>query len=213
MIRWFTQHPTAANLLLVLALAAGVMAAPTLKRETFPDFRPVEAEISIKYRGAAAEEVEDAICRRIWDAVESVEHLDELTCTAQDSIARAVATMNDSGDSSRFVNDLRTEVTAVDDFPDDADPAIVRELHRTDVVTSVAVAGDLPPAHLERYAAGLQDKLSALPGVAKVTLSGFGVRQFRITVPRAVMEQHGLTISALAAQIGAQSLDRPLGSL
>ncbi|MFX0541000.1 efflux RND transporter permease subunit [Roseovarius sp. S4756] len=213
MIRWFTEHPTAANLLLVLIFAAGLMAAPTLKRETFPDFRPTEAEISVIYRGATAEEVEDAICRRIWDAVESVEHLDELTCTAQAGIARAAATMDPAGDAARFVNDLRTEVTAVDDFPDAADPAIVRQLHRTDNVTSVAVAGDLPPAHLERYAAELQDRLSALPGVAKVTMSGFGERQFRITVPRAVMEQHGLTAAGLAATIGAQSIDRPLGTL
>ncbi|TDE37924.1 efflux RND transporter permease subunit [Antarcticimicrobium sediminis] len=213
MIRWFTEHPTAANLLIVLIFAAGLMAAPTLKRETFPDFRAVEAEISVIYRGATAEEVEDAICRRIWDAVESVENLEELTCNAQGGIGRATATMVPGGDSARFVNDLRTEVSAVDDFPEQADPAIVRELHRTDNVTSVAIAGDLPAAHLERYAAGLQDKLSALPGVAKVTMAGFGTRQFRITVPRAVMEQHGLTVTALAATIDAQSVDRPLGSL
>jgi multidrug efflux pump subunit AcrB len=213
MIRWFAAHPTAANLLLVLILAAGVMAAPTLKRETFPDFRPVEAEITLLYRGATAEEIEDAICRRIWDAVEGVEGLGELTCTAQGNVARAVATMATNGNEARFVNDLRTEVAAVDDFPANADPAIVRELHRTDPVTSVAVAGDLPPAHLERYGAELQDRLSALPGVARVTMSGFGTRQLRITVPRAVMEQHGLTVSALAARIDAQNLDRPLGRL
>jgi multidrug efflux pump subunit AcrB len=213
MIRWFAAHPTAANLLLVLILAAGVMAAPTLKRETFPDFRPVEAEISLLYRGATAEDIEDAICRRIWDAVQGVEGLSELTCTAQGNRARAVATMTAGGDEARFVNDLRTEVGAIDDFPAGADPAIVRELHRTDAVTSVAVAGDLPPAHLERYGAELQDRLSALPGVARVTLSGFGTRQLRITVPRAVMEQHGLTVAALAARIDAQNLDRPLGRL
>lgn len=213
MIRWFADHPTAANLLLVLILAAGVMAAPTLKRETFPDFRPVEAEISVKYRGATAEEVEDAICRRIWDAVESVEGLDELNCVAQGGIARAIATMAATGESARFVNDLRTEATAIDDFPKGADPAVVRELHRTDPITSVAIAGDLPPRQLERYAVELQNKLSALPGVAKVITSGFGIRQIRITVPRAVMEQHGLTVSGLAAQIDAQSVDRPLGSL
>jgi len=213
MIRWFTEHPTAANLLLVLIFAAGLMAAPTLKRETFPDFRPVEAEISMVYRGASAEDVEDALCRRIWDAVESVENLDELVCTAQGGIARATATMAAGGDSGRFVNDLRTEVTAVDDFPDQADPVIVRELHRTDNVTSVAVAGDMPAAHLERYAAELRDRLSALPGVAKVTVFGFGKRQYLITVPRAVLEQHGLTVASLAGMIGAQSVDRPLGEL
>ncbi|MEI4233919.1 efflux RND transporter permease subunit [Roseovarius sp. D22-M7] len=213
MIAWFVRHPTAANLLLVLIVAAGIMAAPTLKRETFPDFRDTEAEISVIYRGATATEVEDAICRRIWDAVDAVEHLQELTCTAQENVARAVATMAPGGDAGRFVTDLRTEISAVDDFPEEADPAIVRQLHRSDAVASVAVAGDMPPAQLELYAADLQDRLAALPDVAEVGMTGFGERQYRITVVRAVLLQHGLTVSDLATRISAQSLDRPLGSL
>ena len=213
MIAWFARHPTAANLLLVLIAAAGIFAAPTLKRETFPDFRATEAEISVVYRGATAAEVEDAICRRIWDAVEPVENLDELTCTAQENAARAVAKMTPGGDAGRFVNDLRTEVTAIDDFPDDADPALVRQLNRTDMVASVAVAGDMPAPQLERYADALKDRLSALPGVAKVTQTGFGTRQFLITVSRAVLLEHGLSAADLAAIIGTQSVDRPLGSL
>lgn len=213
MIAWFARHSTAANLVLVLIAAAGIFAAPTLKRETFPDFRATEAEISVVYRGATASEVEDAICRRIWDAVEAVENLEELTCTAQESAARAVAEMTPGGDPGRFVNDLRTEVTAIDDFPDGADPALVRQLNRTDMVASVAVAGDMPAPQLERYADALKDRLSALPGVARVTLTGFGTRQFLITVPRAALLQHGLSAAVLAGTIGAQSVDRPLGSL
>ena len=73
MIRWFAGHPTAANLLLLLFLAAGVLAAPGLLRETFPDFRPVEAEITVPYRGAAAEDVESAICAPLWEGVQGVE--------------------------------------------------------------------------------------------------------------------------------------------
>ena len=213
MIAWFARHPTAANLVLVLIAAAGIIAAPMLKRETFPDFRPTEAEITVLYRGATAGEVEDAVCRRVWDALEAVENLEELTCSARENAARAVATMAPGGDAGRFVNDLRTEVTAIDDFPDAADPPIVRQLHRTDMVASVAVAGDMPAPQLERYASRFQDRLSALPGVARVTMTGFGERQFRITVARAVLVQHGLTASGLAATIGAQSIDRPLGNL
>lgn len=73
MIRWFTGHPTASNLLLLLFLAAGAFAAPGLLRETFPDFRAVEAEITVPYRGAAAEDVEAAICAPLWDAVQGVD--------------------------------------------------------------------------------------------------------------------------------------------
>lgn len=213
MIGWFARHPTAANLLLVLIAAAGIFAAPMLMRETFPDFRPSEAEITVVYRGASAAEVEDSICRRIWDAVEAVEHLEELTCTAQENTGRAVATMAPAGDAGRFLNDLRTEVTAVDDFPDAADPPVVRQLHRADRVASVAVAGDLPVTQLDRYAAGLRDRLAALPGVADVSMTGVGARQFRIIVPRGVLVQHGLSASDLAARIGAQSVDRPLGAI
>ncbi|MDV4146086.1 efflux RND transporter permease subunit [Shimia sp. FJ5] len=213
MISWFTRHPTASNLLLVLLTAIGIASAPALKRETFPDFRPTEAEISVIYRGASASEVENTICRRIWDAVEAVEDLEELSCRAQDNNARAVATMREAGTPDRFINDLRTEVSAIDDFPEESEPPTVRHLHRTDTVTTVAIAGDLPLSALDRYANHLEARLSALPNVATIAISGLGERQFEITVPRALLEQHGLSAADLRARVKAQSLDLPLGTI
>ena len=210
MIRWFTGHPTAGNLLLLLFLAAGLFSAPGLLRETFPDFRAVEAEIIVPYRGAAAEDVETAICAPLWDGVQGVEGLETFTCTAQTGRARAVATMAPGNDALRFVNSLRTEVSAIDAFPDRADPAIVRELHRADPVTSVAISGDLPLGELDLYADALSDRLSALPGV---TRGGLGTRTLSVTATQAVLESHGLTPAALAAAISAQNIDLPAGTL
>lgn len=213
MIRWFTGHPTAGNLLLLLFLAAGIFAAPGLLRETFPDFRAVEAEVTVPYRGAAAEDVEAAICAPLWDGVQGVEGLETFTCTAQFGRARAVATMAPGNDALRFINSLRTEVSAIDTFPDRADPAVVRELHRSDPVTSVAISGDLPLGELDRYADALLDRLTALPGVAGVTRGGLGTRTLTITAERAVLDSHGLTPAALAAAIAAQNIDLPAGTL
>lgn len=213
MIRWFAGHPTAANLLLLVFIAAGIFAAPTLLRETFPDFRPTEAEVSVTYRGAAAVDVESAICAPLWDAVQGVEALDSFTCTAQDNLARAVATMEPAGDALRFLNALRTEVAAIDTFPERADPATVRELHRTDLVTSVAVSGAAPLRDLDRYAEQLGDRLAALEDVAQVNRSGLGTRTLSVLPDHARLSQHGLGAAALAAAIGAQSVDLPGGSL
>lgn len=213
MIRWFTGHPTAGNLLLLLFLAAGVFAAPGLLRETFPDFRAVEAEITVPYRGAAAEDVETAICARLWDGVQGVEGLETFTCTAQTGRARAEATMAPGNDALRFVNSLRTEVSAIDSFPDRADPAVVRELHRSDPVTSVSISGDLLLGELDIYADDLSDRLAALPGVARVTRGGLGARTLSITADRGVLDSHGLTPAALAAAIAAQNIDLPAGTL
>lgn len=213
MIRWFTAHPTAGNLLLLLLLVGGAIAAPGLLRETFPDFRDVEAEIIVPWRGAATEDVESAICAPLWDGVQGVEGLETFACTAHMGRARAVATMAPANDALRFVNSLRTEVLAIDTFPDSADPAITRELHRTDPVTSVAVSGDLPLAELDIYADGLSDRLSTLQGVATVTRSGLGVRTLSVSAHEAVLEGHGLTPASLASAIAAQNIDLPAGTL
>ncbi|WP_366554474.1 efflux RND transporter permease subunit [Aquibaculum sediminis] len=213
MIRWFASHGTAANLLLVLLIVAGLFAAPQLKRETFPDYRPVEVAIEVVYRGANATDVEDAICRRLHDAVKGVEFLDEFACVAQDNLASATATMTAGGDAIRFLNELQTEVQAINDLPARAEAPVVRELHRSDLVAAVAVTGDMPQPQLEDYALRLEKRLMALPGVADVVIHGMSQRQWQVEVPAAVLGQHGISARELAARVARQSVDLPLGTL
>lgn len=213
MIRWFAGHPTAANLLLLLLVAAGLFAAPSLKRETFPDYRPVEVSINVVYRGASAADVEDAVCRRLHDAAKGVEFLDEFICVSQDNLATATATMSSGGDALRFLNELQTEVNAIADLPARAETPIIRELHRSDLVTAVAVSGDMRQSQLEDYALRLEDKIMAIPGVAKVAIHGVSQRQWQIEIPRDVLGQYGLSARELARRVASQNVDLPLGTL
>lgn len=213
MIRWFAAHPTAANLLLILLLAAGLFSAQTLKRETFPDYRPVEVSIDVVYRGASAADVEDAICRRLYDAVKGIDYLDEIKCVAQDNLARAIVSMKANGDSIRFISDIDTEVNALKDLPARTEKPVVRELHRSDLVAAVAVYGDINLNQLEDYALQLEDRIIALPGVAQVKLQGLSQRQWQVEVPRAVLAQHGISANELALRLRRQSIDVPLGIL
>ncbi|KAA3632822.1 MAG: AcrB/AcrD/AcrF family protein [Proteobacteria bacterium] len=213
MIRWFAGHPTAANLLLVLLVAAGLFAAPALKRETFPDYRPVEVAVEVLYRGASAADVEDAVCRRLYEAVKGVEFLDEFACVAQDNIASATATMEPDGDAIRFRSEIDTEVSAITELPERAEPPVVRELHRSDLVAAVAVSADMPKSQLEDYALRLEDRIMALPGVADVAIHGLSQRQWQVEVSRDVLGQHGISARELARRVTDQSLDLPLGTL
>lgn len=213
MIRWFAGHPTAANLLLIVLLAMGLFAAPSLKRETFPDYRPVEVSIEVVYRGAGADDVEDSVCKRLYDAVKGVDYLDEIICAAQDNVASATATMQAGGDPIRFLNDIDTEVNAITDLPARAEAPVVRELHRSDLVAAVAVAGDMPLHQLEDYALLLEERIMTLPGVASVTIHGLSQRQWQIEASREVLGQYGLSARDLAARVGQQNIDMPLGTL
>ncbi|MCL4765492.1 MAG: efflux RND transporter permease subunit [Hyphomicrobiaceae bacterium] len=213
MIRWFAAHPTAANLLFLLIVAAGLFAAPTLKRETFPDYQAKQVEVEVAYRGATAADVEDAVCRRLIEVLKGIENLAELTCVAQDNRASAIAEMRAGGNVSRFLDDIQTEVAAIDDLPPNAETPVVRELHRTDLVAAVAIAGPMSAGDLKAYAKDLQDRMLALPGVSRVDLKGFSQRQFQIEASKDVLRQYGLTASQLTRLVAQQSVDLPAGTV
>ncbi|MGB0867422.1 MAG: efflux RND transporter permease subunit, partial [Granulosicoccaceae bacterium] len=67
MIRWCAQHPTAANLLMIVLMVAGLLALPQLKRETFPEFSSGMVRVSVSWPGASAEDAEEALCLRLED--------------------------------------------------------------------------------------------------------------------------------------------------
>ncbi|MES9896470.1 MAG: efflux RND transporter permease subunit, partial [Candidatus Thiodiazotropha endolucinida] len=63
MIDWFARHPTAANLLMASIMILGLTALPGLQRETLPEIQNDKVEVRVVYKGATADEVEDAVCR------------------------------------------------------------------------------------------------------------------------------------------------------
>lgn len=213
MIRYFAGYPTAANLLLVLIVAAGILATPGLKRETFPRFAPTEIGIEVPYPGAAAADVKEAVCARIDDAVEGVTDLDEIRCEALDDRASATVEMREGGDPGRFLDEVRTEIDAIDEFPDRVEAPIVRERHRTDFVASIALTGDITPADLKAWAEGVKDRLLRVAGVATIDVGGFSDHEFRIEIPKSILRQHDLSIDEVARIVGRQSTDLPGGTI
>lgn len=213
MIRFFAGHPTAANLLMALLLLAGAFALPTLKRETFPDFSVDAVEVRIVYPGASAEEVEEAVCQRLEDAIDRLTDVGEVRCEAREGLASAQIEMQEGGAIDRFLVDVKTEVEAIDSFPDAIETPTIRQLDITDPVVSIAIAGPMAAPDLKVYAEELKDRLTRLPEVSQVTLHGFSDRQIRIALDDFALHQYGLSVGDIARIVARQSLDLPSGMI
>lgn len=211
LLRWFAAHPTAANLLMLLFLFSGVLAVPNLLRETFPEFKPFKVRIEVAYPGASAEDVEEAICQHIEDALEAVTGKREVVSEARESLGRVVVEMQDGWDFVTFLSEVRTEVDAIDDFPENAEEPVVREEGKTDMVVSVAVTGPMSVPDLKAYCEALKRRMMRDPLIAEVDIRGFADRQIRIEVPLKVMLELGLSVERLAETVGKQSVDMPGG--
>lgn len=213
MIAWFADHPTAANLLMAAIMILGLTAAPGLKRETFPELEHNQVEVRIPYRGATPAEVEDAVCRRLEDALEGITALEELRCDAREGIGTATALMREGADMTRFLDDVKSEVDAIDDFPDQIEPPVITELGRTEPVVSIAVTGPEDPLALKAYAEALKDRLLALGQVAEVTVNGFSDHHIRVEIPAWRLRQYGLSADQVAEALRRHSVGSPAGRL
>jgi len=213
MITWFARHPTAANLLMAAIMILGLSAAPGLQRETFPEIKNDQVEIRIVYRGATPAEVEDAVCRRLEDALEGITELDEVRCDAREGVGTATAVMREGADMTRFLDDVKSEVDTIDDFPDQTEPPVVTELGRTKPVVAVAVTGPEDPVALKAYAEDLKDRLLILDEIAEVTVSGFSDHHIRIEIPAWRLRQYGLSADQVAEALRRHSVGSPAGRL
>ncbi len=206
-------HPTASNLLMLLFIALGAISVTDLKRETFPDFSLNAVQVTAVYPGASAGDVESSVCRRIEDAIESVSNIHETTSTAMENQAAVTIEMLEGNDIVEFLNDIKTEVESISDFPKEVEDVVVKRVNRTDQVVSIAVTGPMSPVHLKLYCEDIKKRLKQLDKVSQVDILGFSDQEFLIEIPFYNMMHMGLSVSDIEAAVAARNLDLPAGSL
>jgi len=213
MIRFFASHPTAANVLMVAILILGLSALPKLQRDTFPVIPATEVEIRVNYPGATPDEVEDAVCQRIEDTLDSVEGLREIRCDARENIAIATAQMFEGTDMDTFFNDVKSQVEAITRFPEKVEKASIIKLERTANVASIAITGKMSPQGLKAYAESVKARLKRDRRIAQIRIQGFSDQALLIELPAAALQRYGITLSDIRTAIERQSLDLPAGIL
>ncbi|MEO1200197.1 MAG: efflux RND transporter permease subunit [Pseudomonadota bacterium] len=213
MIRYFVNHPTAANLLMVGFLIVGLINLPSLQLETFPQISIKEVEIRVVYPGATPLDVERAICRRIEDGLSGLENLNEQRCEARENMGLATAEMVEGGDIDQFMTDVQNEIDAITDFPDTAEDAVVEQRGRMSVVASLVITGLEDQTDLKLYAEQLKDQMLRYGGIPQVDVEGFSDRQFRIEIQDKAARELGLTLDDVANAITRQNVDLPAGEI
>ena len=213
MISYFARHPTAANILMIMALVLGFIALPNMQRDSFPAIPPTDLGITVKYPGASPLEIENTICLPLEDALDVVTDLKETSCDAREGRAIATVTIATGGDMNAFYDDVKSAIETISTFPERAERPTVEVLERTDIVAGLMVSGDMPPAHLLAYAEKLRTRIKNHPEIAQVRIKGFSDRQILIEIDREAARRLRMSFTEIADAIRQQSIDLPAGEL
>ena len=212
-ISWFVHNKVAANLLMMILVAGGIIALPQLYLEEFPEVKVEAVQIRIPYLGAAPQEVESAVCIRVEEALEGTEGVDTVRSTASEGMCSIIAELVEGVDISKTANDIRSKVDAIDSFPAETERPITSEITVTATVLQLVVFGDTSEQGLKSLTQTIRDDIAALPGVSQVDITFSRDYEISIEVSEQNLRQYQLTLESIGQLIRANSLDLPGGSV
>ncbi|NOQ89791.1 MAG: AcrB/AcrD/AcrF family protein [Gammaproteobacteria bacterium] len=214
MIRYFTEHPTASNILMMAVIAIGLFSLTNLNKETFPLLEPSKVKVTMAYPGANPADVEDGICNRLEDATDGISFLHEQSCDARDNVAIFILEMHEAGNIDAFYDDIKAAIDGVSDFPEETEDAIIEQLGRTSLVANVAITSEnLTTSELKALTESYRNKLLAIPAIPIVTVGGFSTHQLQVLIDPDNLRKYQLSVQEIANLIAAQALELPAGLL
>ncbi|WDP90228.1 MAG: efflux RND transporter permease subunit [Desulfobacter sp.] len=209
----FARNRVFANLAMCAIMVAGLLAGTVMVREDMPEMDLDTIVISVAYDGADPEEVEEGISRKVEDAIDGLEGVDEYTSTSAEGASTTTVTVTDGYDADRLLDRVRNEVESINSFPEDAERPSVYRPSIQHAVISLGLVSDMDEARLKEWADTVKKELQRLPGVSQVNLSGTRAYEISVEISQDVLRKYNLTLDEVADVIAGDSLNRFGGTL
>ena len=215
MIRFFVKRPITTIMFVLLWVVLGIAAFTNMNIERTPavDFPMVTT--TLIYPGASPAEIESQVITKTEDAISQVAGVKKITSQAFENGGFVMTEFN----LGVNVNDKASEVKAKlgsiqSEFPDDLKHPVVEKLNPLqESVMDIALTG-ADVRDLEFYADDiLSNKITAIKGVAGVTIFGGEKRAIRIMMNPELMAARGVSITDIVSALGAHNLNVPSGKL
>ena len=211
-LSYFTRHRTAANLLLVLMLTAGLFAFPNMRAQFFPDVVVDDLTVSVVWDGAGAEDVDAAIVQVLEPVLLGVEGVTSSTATAREERASIRVEFDPGYDIDRAAEDVQLAIDGAVNLPPDAEEPVVRRGGWRDRVTDVVITGPVGIDQLGRFADEFSTRLFA-EGVTQVLVQGVAASSTIVEVPSLSLIQYDIGLTDISRRIAEEAAADPAGDV
>ncbi len=213
LIAWFANNGVVANLLMLIIIMMGVMGIFTVNQEVFPEFEAQMISVSVPYRGAAPEEVEEAVSIRLEESIQGLEGVKQITSTSSEGSASLMVEVETGYDTREVLDDVKARVDAISTFPLETEEPIVQEVLIRMQVINVSVYGDTDELNLKLLGERVRDEILALDGISQADLKSVRPYEIAIEVSEDALRRYGLTFDDVAQAVRRSSIDLPGGSV
>ena len=215
LIGWFSKNPVAANLVMALVIAAGLISALNISKNMFPVGELDQILVSAVYPGAAPVEVEKGVILPMEAALQGLKGIKKINSTAGRDVASINLEIESNEDIQEVMSQVENRIDSIVNFPDDLERPTVKRATMDEArwIMGIAVYGDMDERTRKVMGQEMRDELLLLPEIKSITLWGVDPYEISIEVQEDRLREYNLTLNEVAQVLRNSSLDLPAGMI
>ncbi|KAA6340904.1 Swarming motility protein SwrC [termite gut metagenome] len=210
------KRPTIIVVTFIVLVGAGLLSFGKLNQELFASIEMPIITVATIYPGAAPEEVESSVSKKIEDAVASLENIDEINTTSMEGFSYVIVTLKEGTDVHRAAQNAQRKVSAIrSELPVTVmDPSVdVFDINNSPIMT-LSVTGNLDGAKFYDIVKNeITPLFEQIPGVARVNMIGGREREIQVDIDEHRLAVYGLTIAEISSMLASSNADFPAGKI
>jgi multidrug efflux pump subunit AcrB len=208
----FARHPVAANLLMVMMILAGALGLAKLNTQFFPTFAVDFVNITVKWTGATAEDVETAVTAPLEQELRALDGLKKMTSTSGEGRSSITLEYKEGTDMGSATDQVKERVALVRNLPGAAEEPEVKRIIRYEPIARLLVTGPDTIDELRPIIRNMESELLER-GIANIAITGMPDEEIAVQVPSAKLRELDLSLDDIARRIARGSRDMPAGTI
>ncbi len=213
LIAYMARNHVAANLLMLTFLVGGVIMAFFIQQETYPAYELDVIEFSMRYPGAAPEEVEEGILQSVEEEIRGLEAIKRIEAEANEGRGRVQIELKEGVDANRALQDVKVAIDRISSFPEDAEKPTISLDQNSRSTVALAIYGDLDEGALYQFGERVRNDLLSFPEISQVEIWGGRRPEISIEIPESTLRSLNLNLGDIARTIRENAIDVPAGGV
>ena len=208
------KRPVGISMIVAFFVVLGLYSYYRIGVELLPALNTPYVTVTVKYPGASAESVEQAIIKPVEDAVSSVSNVKTITSVASYERGRVMMELNFDADADMAAIEATKKVEAIKNkLPDEADAPVVikRDINAKPIMELAVMSQHSLGMTYSMTENVFQDVLQQAGGVSEIELHGGRDKEVAVEVDREKMAAYKLTLPKIASAIRNENQLIPSG--
>jgi multidrug efflux pump subunit AcrB len=215
MIARVVQASTTVLLAAFCIFVFGMQSYTSMPRESAPDIPIPVVMVTTAYIGVAPADIEGLITIPMENELASLQDVKAMRSTSTEGASIISIEFEPDVDIDSAMQTVRDKVNrAKPKLPADAEEPSVREISFSDFpILIVTLAGSLDEEGLKELAEPLQDRISRIPGVLEVSLTGGMTREIQVQIDPIRLAHYALGLQDVVNAIRDENVNIPGGNV